>query len=75
MLKNDCGIDSKEEAKEIVSDYKNKTVYFSDFDKRILLPDIFRIAGVKYSYVDPKTNRRKSDQQSYLESKGNLQKS
>jgi len=74
MLKKDCGIDSKEEAKEIVSEYKNKTVYFSDFDKRVLLPGIFRIAGEKYSYVDPKVNRSKNDEQSYLVSKGNVQK-
>jgi len=72
MLKKDCGIDSKEEAKEIVRSYKNKTAYYTDFTKKVLLPSVFRIAGEQYSYVDPNTNRNKNDENNYLVSRGSL---
>jgi tetratricopeptide (TPR) repeat protein len=75
MLKDDLGMNCKEEAKEIVESYKNKTSYFSDFEKRVLLPKVFRIAGEKYSYVDPKKNRNKKDEEKYLESRGTVKRS
>jgi molecular chaperone DnaK (HSP70) len=75
MLKKDLGMNCKEEAKEIVESYKNKTSYFSDFEKRVLLPKVFRIAGEKYSYVDPKKNRNKKDEEKYLESRGTVKRS
>ncbi len=74
LLKKDSGIDYKEEAKKIVHDYKNKTAYFSDFEKKMLLPGIFRIAGEPYSYVSPSLNKEKNDEKSYLAGRDAIKK-
>ena len=74
LLKKDCGIDCKEDAQAIVESYKNKTTYYSAFEKRVLLPGIFRIAGEPYAYVAPNRNRKEEDEKKYLVSRGNLKK-
>ena len=72
LLKKDCKIECKEEAKQIVDDYKVNPLNYSVFDKKVLLPGVFRIAGEEYSYIDPKKNRRNDDEDKYLDSNNGL---
>lgn len=75
LLKNELSRDCKAEALAITENYKNASWRFSDFDKRVLLPDVFHIAEKPFSYVDPQKNRRKEDEKKYLVNKGSLTKS
>lgn len=67
LLKKNCGIECTDEAKKIVDDYKDHPYNFSEFDKRALLPGVFKIAGEAYSYIDPKMDRYKDDENKYLD--------
>ncbi|WP_418637589.1 Hsp70 family protein [Winogradskyella sp.] len=66
LLKNELKNDSTG-LQKIVEDYKKKPAVFSEFDKRVLLKSIFSQVGEPYSYVDPKTKRRKEDEGKYLD--------
>ena len=66
LLKNKVKSDASGLHK-IVQDYKNDPAGFSDFDKRVLLKQIFSQVGEPYAYVDPKTKRRKEDEGKYLD--------
>jgi tetratricopeptide (TPR) repeat protein len=72
LLKNQLNMDCKEEAKAITKEYKSGKYYFSDFDKQVLLPGIFRIAGEPFSYVKPETRKKQEDEKKYLVNKGGL---
>lgn len=64
-LKNRLGRNVKEEARNIVNAFKNKTTYFTEFSKENLLPEIFTIAGEAYANID-KINKQKSDDSKYI---------
>ena len=72
LLKKDCNIECKKEAKKIVEDYKANSYKYSNFDKKTLLPGVFRIAGEEYSYVSPKKNKREEDQDKYLDNSNGI---
>ena len=72
MLKKNCEIECTDKAMEIVNDYKDSSYSFSEFDKRTLLPEVFKIAGEAYSYIDPNMNRRKDDEDKYLDTSNSL---
>ena len=72
LLKNILGKNCKAKAKAIANDYKNNESSYSDFDKRVLLPKIFKIAGETFSYVKPQKNRKLDDEKKYLVNKGQL---
>ncbi|WP_417197784.1 Hsp70 family protein [Bizionia sp.] len=55
------------ELQKIAQEYKNNPAGFSDFDKRVLLKEIFSQVGEPYAYIDPKTKRRKEDEGKYLD--------
>jgi len=74
LLKNQMGKDCKEEALAVVNDYKQHSFYYSDFDKRVLLPGVFRIAGEPFSYVKPKKKEKSADEKKYLVSKGSIKR-
>jgi len=67
LLKNECGIDSREDACHIVTLYKSKQAYFSDFDKRIMLPGVFKIANEPYSYINPQNIREREEDDKFLD--------
>lgn len=54
-------------AKEIIDDYKKSPYGYSEFQRRVLLKDIFKMVNEPYSYVDPKTTRRQDDESKYLD--------
>ncbi|EAQ42506.1 Hsp70 family protein [Polaribacter sp. MED152] len=66
-LKNDLGQDVNSEAKDLVHHYKNKPGDFTKFSKRHLLSSIFEIVEEPYAYVDPKVQKKISDQKNYLD--------
>ncbi|MDT0293529.1 Hsp70 family protein [Mesonia ostreae] len=66
LLKNEVNKDTTE-LQKIVKDYKNNPAGFSQFDKRVLLNDIFGQVDEPYAYIDPKTKRRKEDEGKYLD--------
>lgn len=66
-LKNDLGQDVNSEAKDLVNRYKNKPSDFTKFSKRHLLSSIFEIIDEPYAYVDPKVQKKNSDQKNYLD--------
>ncbi|MDG4945729.1 Hsp70 family protein [Weeksellaceae bacterium KMM 9713] len=66
-LKNDLGIETKQDALKIVSEYKASPHNFELFVKKNLLPGIFNIAGEPYAFIDPKTERKAEDQGKYLD--------
>jgi len=72
LLKKNCEIECTDKAMEIVNDYKDSSYSFSEFDKRTLLPEVFKIAGEAYSYIDPNMNRRKDDEDKYLDTSNSL---
>ena len=72
LLKNACNIECKTEALTIVEDYKSNAFYFSQFDKRVLLPGVFKIAGKKYSYVEPDINKDDEDENKYLDRRSGI---
>jgi len=67
LLKAECGQDSREDARKVVSLYKSKQSYFSEFDKRIMLPAVFKIVGEPYSYVDSRDNKEREDEEKFLD--------
>jgi molecular chaperone DnaK (HSP70) len=67
LLKHNGGMDTKEVAREVVNDYKNHPDSYSDFQKQVFLPWIFKIVDEPYSYVDPKMRRRQDDETKYLD--------
>ncbi len=66
LLKNEVENDNTE-IKEVVEQYKKEPELFSDFDRRVLLKDIFDEAGEPFSYVDPEIERRNEDEGKYLD--------
>lgn len=62
LLKND-----RVEAKKITEEYKKTPQRYTEFQRRVLLKDIFKILNEPYAYVDPKTMRRKDDESKYLD--------
>ncbi|MGQ1787986.1 Hsp70 family protein [Saccharicrinis sp. GN24d3] len=74
LLKKECDMECLEEARGIIEHYKSKPYYYSDFDKRILLPGVFRIANEPYSYADPKGTKRRDDEKKFLDTKNQITK-
>ncbi|MFO8066955.1 MAG: Hsp70 family protein [Bacteroidales bacterium] len=72
LLKDDCNIECKNEALAIIEDYKSNPDYFNQFVKRVLLPGVFKIAGEKYSYVEPDRSRNDDDEIKYLDRRTEL---
>lgn len=66
LLKNEVENDVTELHK-IVQQYKKDPSHFSEFDKQVLMKNIFSQVGEAYAYVDPKTKRRKEDEGKYLD--------
>ncbi|BDD02078.1 Hsp70 family protein [Persicobacter psychrovividus] len=65
-LKHEIGQDVKTEAQSVVDDYKAQPHHYSDFDKRVMLKPVFKIAGEAYAYTSPKKNRNEQDKGKYL---------
>lgn len=68
LLKYDLGEDMSVEANQKVSEYMTTPSNFSDYDKDILLSDVFRIVNKPYSYTSPKEHRNQLDEGSLLDS-------
>lgn len=60
---------SKTEAKAIVQTYKNTPFLYSAFDKKHLLPKVFKIAGEAFSYVPPSVSKQEQNESCYLKVK------
>lgn len=67
LLKYDVEGDDSE-MRAVMEEHKANPSRFNDFDKRALLSRIYRHLGEPYAYIDPKTKRKKEDDQRYLDS-------
>ncbi|WP_164112230.1 MULTISPECIES: Hsp70 family protein [Sphingobacterium] len=62
LLKND-----REAARKIVEEYKRSPAGYSEFQRKVLLRDLFKVLDEPYAYIDPKVTRRQEDESKYLE--------
>jgi molecular chaperone DnaK (HSP70) len=67
QLKNDLGQDVKGEVRDVVNQYKKEPSNFTKFSKQHLLSGLFEIIDEPYAYVDPKIQKKNSDQKNYLD--------
>src|SRR5690606_13549342 len=67
ILKDEVNQNVNDAALRITKEYKESERKFTDFSKKNLLPQIFRIAQETYAYVSPKDLKKKNDQTSYLD--------
>ncbi len=66
LLSSAIGKPWKDQAEQLTKQYLRQPKSFSDFDKRVLLPELFKLAGKPYSYVTPKIQKDSGDEKSYL---------
>jgi molecular chaperone DnaK (HSP70) len=66
-LKNRLGQDIENEALEVAKEFKGNPLRFSDFEKKNLLPAIFRIINEPYAFVDPKNSNNHIDSSKLLD--------
>ena len=66
LLKSKVNSDTTDLHK-IAEEFKNNPGNFSDFDRRVLLKEIFKQLNEPYSYIDPKTKRKNDDESKYLD--------
>jgi molecular chaperone DnaK len=69
LLKDELEIVCESEAQSIISFYKKSPYAFSDFDKGLLLPKIFKLVGESFSYVRPVADNKEDESSSYLDRK------
>lgn len=67
ILKDEVGQNVNDAALRVTKEFKEAERKFTDFSKKNLLPQIFRIAQQPYAYVSPKDLKKKNDQSSYLD--------
>lgn len=72
LLSEEAGEEWKEVANQIVTRYKMSPSSFSNFDKRVLLPELFKLVDEPFSYVEPKKSDNKLDEGNYLTAKNQL---
>lgn len=66
LLKSDVGEPWENMADQLTNQYLKSPREFSNFDKRVLLPKLFQLAGKPYSYVTPKKHKDSGDEKNYL---------
>lgn len=66
-LKNQLGHNMKNEALEVVSEYKEHPYRYNHFQKENLLATVFRIANEPYSYVSPTGSKNSLDDSKLLD--------